>query len=96
MKHHIKLAAVAIALIATPAVAQSPAPPMITVSGEGSVSVPPDLALVDGGVTLEAKTAREASEANNIAMGKVLLALKNAGVDDKDLQTSRLSLSPQY
>jgi uncharacterized protein YggE len=96
MKHHMKLAAVGIALIATPAVAQTPAPPMITVSGEGSVSVPPDLALIDGGVTSEAKTAREASEANNVAMGKVLLALKNAGIDDKDLQTSRLSLSPQY
>jgi uncharacterized protein YggE len=69
---------------------------MITVSGEGTISVPPDLALVDGGVTSEAKTAREASDANNSAMGKVLLALKNAGIDDKDLQTSRLSLMPQY
>jgi uncharacterized protein YggE len=96
MKHHLTVAAFGIAIIATPAFAQSPTPPLITVSGEGTVSVPPDLALVDGGVTSEAKTAREASEANNSAMGKVLLALKNAGIDDKDLQTSRLSLSPQY
>jgi uncharacterized protein YggE len=29
-------------------------------------------------------------------MGKVLLALKGAGVDEKDYQTSRLSLQPQY
>jgi len=29
-------------------------------------------------------------------MGKVLLALKAAGVDEKDYQTSRLSLQPQY
>jgi uncharacterized protein YggE len=28
-------------------------------------------------------------------MGKVLLALKIAGVDEKDVQTSRLSLQPQ-
>lgn len=96
MKNHLKLAALGIALIATPAAAEQPAPPMITVSGEGTVSVPPDLALVDGGVTSEAKTAREASEANNSAMAKVLAALKSAGVDDKDLQTSRLSLFPQY
>jgi uncharacterized protein YggE len=57
--------------------------------------VPPDLARIDGGVTSEAKTAREASDANNAAMGKVLLALKGAGIDEKDYQTSRLSLQPQ-
>ena len=57
--------------------------------------MPPDLAEIEGGVTSEAKTAREASEANNAAMGKVLLALKAAGIDEKDIQTSRLSLQPQ-
>jgi uncharacterized protein YggE len=66
------------------------------VSGEASVSVAPDLAQVEGGVTSEAKTAREASDANNAAMGKVLLALKSAGIEEKDYQTSRLSLQPQY
>jgi hypothetical protein len=71
-------------------------PPAISVVGEASVSVPPDMARIDGGVTSEARTAREASEANNVAMGKVLLALKGAGIEDKDLQTSRLSLQPQY
>ena len=29
-------------------------------------------------------------------MGKVLIALKGAGIDEKDFQTSRLSLQPQY
>jgi uncharacterized protein len=47
-------------------------------------------------VTSDAKTAREASDANNAAMGRVLLALKGAGIDEKDYQTSRLSLQPQY
>ena len=37
-----------------------------------------------------------ASEANNAAMGKVLLALKSAGIEGKDYQTSRLSLQPQF
>jgi uncharacterized protein YggE len=69
---------------------------MISVSGEGTVSVPPDLAVVDGGVTTDAKTAREAAEANNAAMAKVLTALKSAGIAEKDMQTSRLSLFPQY
>jgi uncharacterized protein len=68
---------------------------MISVSGEATVSVPPDLAEIDGGFTAEGKTAREASDATNTAMGKVLLALKAAGVEEKDIQTSRLSLHPQ-
>ena len=60
------------------------------------MSVAPDQAQIDGGVSTDAKTAREASDANNAAMGKVLLALKGAGIDEKDYQTSRLSLQPQY
>ncbi len=70
-------------------------PPAISVTGEATVSVPPDLAEVEAGVTSDAKTAREASETNNAAMGKLLLALKAAGIDAKDIQTSRLSLQPQ-
>ena len=82
-------------LLTAPALAQNALPAMISVTGEATISVPPDLAQIDGGVNSEAKTAREASEANNAAMGKVLLALKGAGIDEKDFQTSRLSLQPQ-
>jgi uncharacterized protein len=82
-------------LFATPTLAQTAAPATISVTGEATVSVPPDMAEIDGGFTSEAKTAREASEANNTAMGKLLLALKAAAIDPKDVQTSRLSLQPQ-
>jgi uncharacterized protein len=91
--------AVAFALLATaPALAQTPAdfPSAISVTGEASISVPPDIAFVDAGVATDAKTAHEASEANNVAMGKVMAALKSASVDSRDIQTSRLSLQPQY
>jgi uncharacterized protein YggE len=87
---------VAATLLAAPALAQTMPPPAISVTGEANVSVAPDQAQIDGGVTSDAKTAREASEANNAAMGKVLLALKGAGIDEKDYQTSRLSLQPQF
>jgi uncharacterized protein YggE len=98
MKHPFYLAAAVLAcgLSSAPAPAQVIPPATISVTGEAHVSVPPDLAEVDGGVTSEAKTAREASEANNATMGKVLSALKAAGVAEKDFQTSRLSLQPQY
>jgi uncharacterized protein len=97
MKHRTPLAVAVIAgaLLATPALAQTIPPAAISVTGEATVSVPPDQAQIDGGVTSEAKTAREASDTNNTAMGKVLLALKGAGIEEKDVQTSRLSLQPQ-
>ena len=97
MKHRTALAAVALAgaLLTAPARAQIIPPAAISVTGEATVSVPPDLAEIGGGVTSEAKTAREASEANNAAMGKVLQALKGAGIEEKDVQTARLSLQPQ-
>jgi uncharacterized protein YggE len=102
MRHPAALiAAIGVAaLLAAPALAETApaetaAPAVISVTGEATVSVAPDQAQIDGGVTSEAKTAREASDANNAAMGKVLLALKGAGIEEKDFQTSRLSLQPQ-
>jgi uncharacterized protein YggE len=95
LKRPLALAILTATWLATPALAQTP-PPAISVTGEATVSVAPDQAQVDGGVTSEAKTAREASEANNAAMSKVLSALKGAGIDAKDYQTSRLSLQPQF
>jgi uncharacterized protein len=82
-------------LLATPALAED-SPSAISVSGEATVSAAPDLAQIDAGVANDAKSAKEASDANNAAMGKVLLALKGAGIPEKDYQTSRLSLQPQY
>jgi uncharacterized protein YggE len=97
MKHYPTLtsAVAAIAMLASPARAQV-LPPAISVIGEATLSVAPDQAQVDGGVTSDAKTARDASEANNTAMAKVLQALKGAGIEEKDYQTSRLSLQPRY
>src|SRR6516165_8913557 len=94
---HLSLAALAtFALLVAPALAESDFPAAISVSGQGTISAPPDLAHIDAGVASDAKTAREASQANNAAMAKVLAALKGAGMDEKDFQTSRLSLQPQY
>jgi len=89
-------AALVAAFAAMPAHADVAAPPTISVTGEASTSTPPDLARVEAGVTTDAKTAREASNANNDAMGKMLLALKSAGIAEKDYQTSQVSLQPQY
>ncbi|HLX14422.1 MAG TPA: SIMPL domain-containing protein [Bradyrhizobium sp.] len=101
MKLRIILATILAAAVAAgapfaaPAWAQTQPPAMISVTGEAHISVPPDLVQIDAGVTSEAKTAREASEANNAAMGKVLTALKGSDIEPKDYQTSRLLLQPQ-
>jgi uncharacterized protein YggE len=95
MKRSFGLVVVA-TLLTAPALAQTMPPSAISVIGEANVSVAPDQAQIEGGVTSDAKTAREASDANNATMGKVLLALKGAGIEEKDYQTSRLSLQPQF
>lgn len=92
--HRTLLAFAAGLLLVAPVRADS-LPPVISVTGEATISVPPDLAEVEAGVTSDARTAHDASEANNATMGKLLLALKAAGIDAKDIQTSRLSLQPQ-
>ena len=68
----------------------------IVVTGEGSAEVAPDMALIDLGVVKDAKTAREALDANNKAMADILAALKGDGIADKDLQTSGFMINPQY
>lgn len=96
MKYSLAIAAVSATLLSASALAQTAPPPAVSVTGEATVSVAPDQAQIDGGVTSDARTAREASDANNAAMNKVMQALKGAGIEERDTQTSRLSLQPQY
>jgi hypothetical protein len=92
------LLTLAIVLLGAAARAETPAdfPAAISVTGEARISVAPDIAFVDAGVATDARSAREASDANNTAMAKVFAALKAANIDPRDIQTSRLSLQPQY
>jgi uncharacterized protein len=69
---------------------------VVSVSGEASVNAAPDMVVVRVGVSTQGSTARDASNANAQKMTAVLAALKDAGVADKDVQTARLSLQPQY
>ena len=69
---------------------------LLTVTGDASVAVAPDTAVIRIGVTSSAKTAREASEGNARQATAVLAAIKDSGIGDRDVQTSRLSLQPQY
>lgn len=70
--------------------------PNVTVSGEASTSVQPDLAEIRAGVTNQARTAREAADANAKTMTAVLAAAKEAGIEAKDIQTARISVQPLF
>lgn len=68
----------------------------ITVSGEGKVVVKPDIALVSFGVKTEALKSVDAVNENNKKMNEVIKAVKEAGVDEKDIQTTSYNLYPVY
>jgi len=70
--------------------------PRILVSGQGSVDLAPDMAILSLTVTREAETARAALDANSSAMTEVLAAMKSEGIEARDLQTSGFSIQPRY
>ena len=69
---------------------------LVTFTGEATVAVAPDAAMIRIGVSSQDKTAREASDANAKQMTAVLAAIKGNNIAERDIQTSRLSLQPQY
>jgi uncharacterized protein YggE len=84
------------ALLARPAGAEEAPRPTLTLTGTGEVFAEPDTALISSGVVTEAKTAREALDANNEAIAAVIAAIKDAGIEPKDIQTSGFTVQPRY
>lgn len=68
----------------------------ISVSAEGEVSLPPDMARLILGVTAEAKGSREALDQAGKVMQAILDVVAGQGVDGKDVQTSAIRLNPRY
>lgn len=83
--------------------AQSPQPatamraPMesVSVSGTGRSSVVPDRFSFNVGVQTQANTVDDAVTQNNKRVAAVIAALKAAGAQDKDIQTSNFNIWPQ-
>jgi uncharacterized protein YggE len=96
-----RLVAIATALLflGIGAYAQQPRQPpegRIVVTGEGSVSVTQDYAHIRSGVTTRSRTVKEGVDANSKVMAAIIAALKNAGIEEKDIQTARFSIQPVY
>lgn len=93
------LALALLAAAAMPAIAHAAdaePSPRIIVTGEGEAWAAPDMALLSLSVLRQADTARAALDANTRAMAEVIAALKAAGIDAKDLQTSGFNISPRW
>jgi uncharacterized protein len=97
------------AMLSSPLLAQTPLqqtlpnahafgvpPTTLSVSAEGKVEQAPDVADIQTGVLTQATTASEAMRQNADRMSRVVTALKKAGVESRDIQTSGLNLNAQY
>lgn len=98
-------AAVALAVTGLPAAAHAQAvlSPVQMISGTrldisatGEISRIPDIAVISAGVMTRSASATGAIQENAARMERVRAALKRAGIADRDIQTSNISLNPEY
>lgn len=78
------------------AVVQPLAGTRLDVVALGEVTRVPDLVRINAGVVTQAPTAVEAIRQNAQRMQAVRAALRRAGIADRDIQTSTISLQPDY
>lgn len=81
-------------VFAAPPQQTTPPTRQIAVSGTGRVTTKPDQATISIGVQITAPTLAEATQQASANMTKVLDAIKQQGVDAKDIQTSTYSVNP--
>ncbi len=68
----------------------------ISVAGTGTVTLVPDVADLHVGVVVQRPKVKDARAAAATAMQGVVKALRAAGVAERDIQTTTLSLQPVY
>jgi uncharacterized protein YggE len=102
---NVLFAAALLAAAAMPAVADAQQAPAITqtiagtrldINATGEVTRVPDLAVINAGVVTRSATAGGAIQQAATRMARVREALRQAGIADRDIQTSNITLEPQY
>jgi uncharacterized protein len=93
--HALTFAVVLALPIAAPALSQTAAS-TITVTGTGTSTAVPDMATLMIGVTTQGETAAVALTANSAAVEAVIARLTASGIEARDLQTSNLSINPNW
>lgn len=96
--HRILVAIFAAGLLVQNAAAQTvpaqPRIPTLTLTGEGTAETKPELAVLQVGVAVTAKVAKDALAENSRLLAAALNAAKEAGIEPRDMQTTGLSLRP--
>jgi uncharacterized protein YggE len=87
-------AALLLALAAPVHAEEKPSPPAVSVIGEASAEVRPDMAIVSFEISDDRPTPLDASNENARLAGAVIDGLKGSGIDAKDISTVGASLSP--
>ena len=80
----------------TPSISQAIAGSRLDVTATGEVTRVPDVAIISAGVVTRSATASGAIGDAADRVQRVLTALKRAGVEERDVQTSNISLNPEY
>jgi len=73
----------------------TPLAKVVRVTGTSEVKVVPDRAVIQVGVETQDRSASVAKHAEDAIARRILSALQREGIDDKDVQTTFLSLQPQ-
>ena len=68
----------------------------LDVNATGEVTRVPDLAIISAGVVTRSANATTALQEASQRMQRVVAALKRAGIEDRDIQTSNVNLNPEY
>ncbi|MGB9743450.1 MAG: SIMPL domain-containing protein [Minisyncoccales bacterium] len=68
----------------------------ISVAAEGKVFAQPDIAVLELGVKTEGSAVEKVVKENTEKMNAILGEIKNLGVEEKDIQTTKYNLSPDY
>lgn len=69
---------------------------LLSVSAQAESKRVPDVATISAGVVTQAADANAAMRQNAEQMAKVVAAIKSAGIAERDVQTSGISINPQY
>ncbi len=69
---------------------------LLSVSASADATRIPDVATISTGVVTQATDANAAMRSNATQMDKVMTAIRKAGIAERDIQTSGISLNPQY
>ena len=69
---------------------------LLNVSAQAEARRVPDVATISAGVVTQAADGNTAMRQNAEQMARVMAAIKAAGIAERDIQTSGISLNPQY